>query len=53
MNRYPLWMLIVFVLLIGVYYALPNIFGQSPVVQVSPEKSAPVDASLAQRWPSA
>jgi len=51
MNRYPLWknLLIVFVLLIGVYYALPNIFGQSPVVQVSPEKSAPVDASLAQR----
>ncbi len=48
MNRYPLWknLLIVFVILVGVYYALPNIFGQSPVVQVSPEKSAPVDAAL-------
>ncbi len=50
MNRYPLWknLLIVFVVVMGFYYALPNIFGQSPVVQVSPEKSAPVDASLKQ-----
>ena len=37
MNRYPLWKyaIIVVALLIGAIYALPNIYGESPAVQVS------------------
>ena len=36
MNRYPLWkyLVIAFALVIGVLYALPNLFGESPAVQV-------------------
>ncbi|MEY2804457.1 MAG: Protein translocase subunit SecD [Pseudomonadota bacterium] len=42
MNRYPLWkyLLIGLALLLGSVYALPNLFGESPAVQVSPAKSA-------------
>ncbi|MDG5975959.1 preprotein translocase subunit SecD [Hydrogenophaga taeniospiralis CCUG 15921] len=37
MNRYPLWkyLIIAFALVIGLLYALPNVFGESPAVQVS------------------
>ena len=38
MNRYPLWkyILIAVALLFGLIYTLPNFFGESPAVQVSP-----------------
>lgn len=41
MNRYPLWkyLLILFALLAGLIYTLPNMFGESPAVQVSPLRS--------------
>lgn len=41
-NRFPLWknLLIVLVLLVGVFYALPNLFGEDPAVQVSPLRGA-------------
>jgi preprotein translocase subunit SecD len=37
MNRYPLWkyLLLVAVLVLGAVYALPNVFGQDPAIQVS------------------
>jgi preprotein translocase subunit SecD len=37
MNRYPLWkyLIIAVALVIGALYALPNLFGESPAVQVS------------------
>ncbi|WP_439112570.1 protein translocase subunit SecD [Hydrogenophaga sp.] len=37
MNRYPLWkyLIISVALVIGALYALPNLFGESPAVQVS------------------
>ncbi len=37
MNRFPLWLniLIAVVLLVSVTYALPNLFGESPAVQIS------------------
>jgi preprotein translocase subunit SecD len=40
MNRYPLWkyLLIAIALAIGFFYTLPNFFGESPAVQVSPLK---------------
>src|SRR3569832_1919486 len=41
MNRYPLWkyVLIVIALLFGVFYTLPNFFGESPAVQISSAKA--------------
>jgi preprotein translocase subunit SecD len=52
MNRYPLWKyaIIVFALLIGFIYTLPNFFGEAPAVQVSSAKvTVKLDASMAQR----
>ncbi len=41
MNRYPKWkyFLIAAVVLIGLLYTIPNFFGESPAVQVSPAKT--------------
>jgi preprotein translocase subunit SecD len=41
MNRYPLWknMLIAVVILFGLLYTIPNLFGESPAVQISPTKA--------------
>src|SRR5450759_4589400 len=38
MNRYPQWkyLVIAVAMLFGLIYALPNFFGESPAVQVSP-----------------
>ncbi|QKI89788.1 protein translocase subunit SecD [Thiomicrorhabdus xiamenensis] len=40
-NQYPAWkyLLLVVVTVIGILYAMPNIFGDDPAVQVSPAKS--------------
>lgn len=48
MNRYPLWkyILLALVLLVGVIYALPNLYGEDPALQVSPTRGAKVDASV-------
>jgi len=49
MNRYPLWknLLIIFTILIGIIYTVPNFFGESPAVQVTPAKtSTKVDTAL-------
>jgi preprotein translocase subunit SecD len=56
MNRYPLWkyLLIFAVLLAGLIYTLPNFFGESPAVQVSPLRaSVKADAALLERAASA
>jgi preprotein translocase subunit SecD len=44
MNKYPLWkyLLIVFVLAVGGFYAAPNLFAPNPAVQISGESSATV-----------
>ncbi|MFO7859381.1 MAG: protein translocase subunit SecD [Ectothiorhodospiraceae bacterium] len=38
MNRYPLWkyLLLVVAIVAGVLYALPNVFGEDPAVQITP-----------------
>ncbi|CAH1387910.1 protein translocase subunit SecD [Candidatus Nitrotoga sp. M5] len=38
MNRYPLWkyLLVLFVVISGLVYTLPNFYGESPAVQVLP-----------------
>jgi preprotein translocase subunit SecD len=52
MNRYPLWKYIVIAvaLTIGLLYALPNLFGEAPAVQVTSGKATmKVDASMMNR----
>ncbi len=52
MNQYPLWkyLLILAALLAGLIYTLPNFFGESPAVQVSPLRaSLKADAALLAR----
>ncbi|UCH47260.1 MAG: protein translocase subunit SecD [Betaproteobacteria bacterium] len=49
MNRYPAWKyaIIIFALTVGVIYTIPNFFGESPAVQVSPARAtATVDTEL-------
>lgn len=48
MNRYPLWknLLVVAVIVIAVIYAMPNIFGDDPAVQVSAGRQNSVDLQL-------
>ncbi len=49
MNRYPTWKytLIAVIILIGLLYTIPNFYGESPAVQVSPAKaSLKADAAL-------
>ncbi|HFD0314162.1 protein translocase subunit SecD [Serratia marcescens] len=37
LNRYPLWkyMMLIVVILVGLLYALPNIYGEDPAVQIT------------------
>ena len=52
MNRYPIWkyLLIGLALLLGAIYALPNLFGEQPAVQVAPAKaSVKLDATVQSR----
>ncbi|MES9913563.1 MAG: protein translocase subunit SecD, partial [Candidatus Sedimenticola sp. 4PFRAG1] len=46
MNRYPLWknLLVIVVVLIGLIYALPNIFDQDPAMEISGTRRAEVNA---------
>ncbi len=52
MNQYPLWkyLLIFGTLVLGLIYALPNFYGESPAVQVLPLRaSIKADSALMQR----
>jgi preprotein translocase subunit SecD len=48
MNQYPLWryLLVLVVLITGVLYAAPNLYGQDPSLQISPRRAAPIDESV-------
>jgi preprotein translocase subunit SecD len=41
MNRYPLWkyILVLTILVLGLVYSMPNIFGESPAVQITTAKA--------------
>ena len=48
LNKYPLWkyLLIVAIAVVGLFYALPNLYGEDPAVQVSASaRSVEVDES--------
>ena len=44
MNRYPLWkyLLIIVVIAVGCLYALPNLYGKDPALQVSASRGAEI-----------
>ncbi|OGO94476.1 MAG: protein-export membrane protein SecD [Coxiella sp. RIFCSPHIGHO2_12_FULL_44_14] len=48
MNQYPLWRYVLLITLIvfAVIYALPNLYGEDPSVQISPKESTTLDATL-------
>ena len=50
-NRYPFWkhVLIAVVLAIGAVFALPNVFGEDPAVQISAARGASVGGALMTR----
>ncbi len=51
MNRYPLWknLLVVVVMLIGILYALPNLFDQDPAMEITGTRRATVDQAVETR----
>ena len=52
MNRYPLWkyLIIVVAVLAGIVYTIPNFYGESPAIQVSPLRTGvKVDIKLLQK----
>lgn len=50
-NRYPAWkyLLIAFVILIGAIYALPNLYGDDPALQISANRMAEIDNTTRDR----
>jgi preprotein translocase subunit SecD len=51
LNKYPLWknLLVIFVVLVAALYALPNIYGEDPAVQISANRNATIDISTMDR----
>jgi preprotein translocase subunit SecD len=52
MNRYPLWkyLIVLISVLLGLLYTLPNFYGESPAVQISPMRTTDkADTSLLAR----
>jgi preprotein translocase subunit SecD len=51
MNRYPLWkyLLVVAVLLVGLVYALPNLYPEDPALQISSSTPQPIKTDLQAR----
>jgi len=49
-NRFPIWknILIIVVVVAGLFFSLPNLFGENPSVQISPQRNAPLDNSTLQ-----
>ncbi|ELM6649353.1 protein translocase subunit SecD [Vibrio vulnificus] len=47
LNRYPLWkyLMVMFAIAISALYALPNIYGEDPAIQVTGARGASVDMS--------
>ena len=51
MNQYPVWkyLLLIFILVVGVIYALPNLYGADPSLQISGSRNNEVTAEVATR----
>jgi preprotein translocase subunit SecD len=55
MNKYPLWkyLIILAVVIPGFMYALPNLYGEDPALQISATRSAVIDTGTEQQIKSA
>ncbi len=55
MNKYPLWkyLIILAVVIPGFLYALPNLYGEDPALQISATRTAVIDKSTEQQIKSA
>ncbi len=55
MNKYPLWkyLLILAVIIPGFLYALPNLYGEDPALQISATRTAVIDEGTEQQIKSA
>ncbi|MEW8321884.1 MAG: protein translocase subunit SecD [Candidatus Thiodiazotropha taylori] len=51
MNQYPIWknLMVLVVVLLGALYALPNLFGQDPSMEISATRDAVVDQTTQSR----
>ena len=51
MNQYPAWkyLLIIMILAVGALYAMPNLFGEDPALQISGTRSAVLDDAVTER----
>ena len=47
-NQYPLWkyLVVLTITVVGLLYALPNIYGKDPAVLVSPLRAMKMDSSV-------
>jgi len=47
-NQFPLWknLLVVFVVVMGTLYALPNLYGQDPALDIAAQRQATIDDAL-------
>lgn len=54
-NQYPLWkyVLIFALVVLGVFYSLPNFYGEDPAVQMSPSRGGPLDEATRSRMEQA
>jgi len=50
-NQYPLWkyLLLLFVVIFGTIYALPNLYGEDPALQISGTRNAVLDGPVQDR----
>ncbi|MGA7964811.1 MAG: protein translocase subunit SecD [Gammaproteobacteria bacterium] len=55
MNRYPLWknLLVIAIVLLGLIFAMPSIFGDAPAVQIAPINSATFNKGVLNKATSA
>jgi len=51
MNKYPLWkyLIVLIVVALGALYAIPNLFGEDPAIQISATRATKVDAGTLAR----
>ncbi len=51
MNRYPAWkyLMIAIVVLVGALYALPNLYGEDPAIQISSSRDQALDTRFIER----
>ena len=50
LNKYPVWkyLLILTIMVVGILYSLPNLYGEDPSLQISPQKGAEISSEIEQ-----